>query len=284
MFHNIWMNFNDHMVVSLEWWCMQREIIPKWPYDTSFFWGEWFLVIQWGLYIYIKLHMLTYPINSENYLYLSLYKYIYISISISIYLYISISISISISIYIYIYINLYVYIYLYIYISISISISICLSIYLSISISIYIYILIYIYIYIYIYAEVVHTPPAFSLVHVPSVFILVHHIARRAAMLRANEGGFELTLVSMGISTNQKRIYFSAGYLRLAMNWALVQMPEFDAWERHVTILCRALNATLLHVCGAVSAAPGTGKSQGMARAFVNGRAELQFDTVMAIY
>ena len=62
----------------------------------------------------------------------------------------------------------------------------------------------------------------------------------------------------MGISTNQKRISFFAGYLRLAMNWALVQMPEFDAWERHVTILCQALNATLLHVCGAVSAAPGT--------------------------
>ena len=40
----------------------------------------------------------------------------------------------------------------------------------------------------------------------------------------------------------------------------------------------------MLHVCGAVSAAPGTGKSQGMARAFVNGRAELQFDNVISCY
>ena len=104
------------------------------------------------------------------------------------------------------------------------------------------------YIYIYIYIIYIYTcggrahATGISLVHVPSV---------------ANEGGFE--------STEH-----------------VVQMPEFDPWERHVTILCRALNATLLHVCGAVSAAPGTGKSQGMARAFVNGRAELQFDNVIS--
>ena len=51
-------------------------------------------------------------------------------------------------------------------------------------------------------------------------------------------------------------------------------MPDVDERDCYRGDICRQLTE---HTILAVHALPGTGKSQGMARAFVNGRATLQF-------